>query len=196
MLARYRVKGVLFVDYVRMLRALKGVDWSEFLPLEDLSYLRTRIELDAWYPMDTFERMGNQILRLVARNDLASVRMWGRSQAAPLQEAEPGLVSPGDPMETINRFRVLRSTYFDFEALDVLMLHGDEALIAIRYHMGMPAEEAASWQTLGFFERLLELSGAVDVKALFTERSWYGDRRTVLALEWRIPSKNGQGPAR
>ena len=196
MLARYRVKGVLFLDYVRMLRALKSVNWSEFLPIEDLPYLKTRIERDAWYPMDAFERMGNQILRLVARNDLASVRMWGRSQVAPLQEAEPGLVSPGDPMESINRFRVLRSTYFDFEALDVLMLHGDEALIAIRYHMGMPAEEAASWQTLGFFERLLELSGAVDVKALFTERSWYGDSRTVLALEWRMSPTAGQGPVR
>ena len=188
MLTRYRVKGVLFVDYVRMLRALKGVDWSEFLPHEDLAYLKSRIEPDAWYPMDAFERMGNQILRLVARNDLASVRMWGRAQVTPLQQAEPGLISPGDPMESINRFRVLRSTYFDFEALDVLMLHADEALVAIRYHMGMPAEEAASWQTLGFFERLLELSGAVDVKALFTERSWYGDPRTVLALEWRMPS--------
>ena len=194
MITRYRVKGVLFVDYVRMLRALKGVDWSEFLALEDLTYLRTRIEPDAWYPMDAFERMGNQILRLVARNDLASVRMWGRSQAAPLQAAEPGLVSKGDPVETINRFRVLRSTYFDFEALDVLMLHGDEALIAIRYHMGMPAEEAASWQTLGFFERLLELSGAVEVKALFTGRSWYGDPRTVLALEWRMPPGDVQAP--
>ncbi|HTE53776.1 MAG TPA: hypothetical protein VK698_23135 [Kofleriaceae bacterium] len=195
-LAPYRVKGVLFLDYVRMLRALKGVDWSELLPAEDLPYLQTRIEPDAWYPMGAFERMGNQILRLVARNDLALVRMWGRAQVEPLKDAEPDLVSPGDPMETINRFRVLRSTYFDFEALEVLMLHEDEALIAIRYHMGMPAEEAASWQTLGFFEQLLELSGASNVKALFTERSWYGDPRTVLALAWRMPSGDGQGAAR
>ena len=37
--ARYRVKGILFVDYVRMLRAHKGVDWSARLPAEDVPYL-------------------------------------------------------------------------------------------------------------------------------------------------------------
>jgi hypothetical protein len=188
-LARYRVKGLLFVDYVRMLRALKNVDWKEFLPPEDLPYLEMRIDPAGWYPMDTFERMGNQILRLVARNDLASVRMWGRLQVVQVREAQPNLLAAGDPMESISRFRVLRSTYFDFDALEVLMLHGDEALIAIRYHMGMPAEEAAAWQTLGFFERLLELSGAIEVKAQFTERSWDRDPRTVLSLEWLMPKR-------
>ncbi|HWM84944.1 MAG TPA: hypothetical protein VNO33_03875 [Kofleriaceae bacterium] len=187
MAARYRVKGLLFVDYVRMLRAHKDVDWAEILPAEDLPYLDRRIHPDSWYPMDTFERMGNQILRLVARNDMAMVRGFGQLQVEQLWAAEPTLVAQGDPMESVNRMRVLRSTYFDFDALEVLMLHADEALIVVRYHMGMPAEEAASWQTLGFFERLLELSGAASVEAKFAERSWAGDPRTLLALEWKMP---------
>lgn len=187
MLEGRRVKGVLFVDYVRMLRSHKGVDWRERLPAEDLPYLQRRIDPAAWYPMATFERMGNQILRFVARGDLVAVRMWGRLSVDPLRAAQPALVAFGDPMETVNRFRVLRSTYFDFDALDVRMLHEDEALLAISYHMGMPAEEAASWQTLGFFERIVELSGAVDVQARFVERSWAGDARTLLAVNWRMP---------
>jgi hypothetical protein len=150
--SRHRVKGILFVDYVRMLRAHKGVDWAERLPAEDLPYLHRSIHPGSWYPMDTFERMGNQILQLVARGDLTS-------------------------------------TYFDFDALDVMMLHDEEALIAISYHMGMPAEEAASWQTLGFFERLLEVSGAVEVYPRFSARSWAGDPRTLLALGWRMPRR-------
>jgi hypothetical protein len=182
-----RVKGVLFVDYVRMLRAYKGVDWKERLPPEDLPYLQRRIDPAAWYPMATFERLGNQILRFVARGDLVAVRMWGRLSVDQLRADQPALVADGDPMETVNRFRVLRSTYFDFDALDVRMLHHEEALLAIRYHMGMPAEEAASWQTLGFFERLVELSGATTVHARFLERSWAGDSRTLLAVDWRMP---------
>lgn len=187
MSARYRVKGYLFVDYVRMLRAHKVVDWSQRLLPDDLPYLTRRIHPESWYPMDTFERMGNQILELVAMNDLAAVRVWGQQQVDQLRDTTPTLVAPGDPMESINRFQVLRSVYFDFDAIDVQMLHDGAAFIAIHYHMGMPAEEAASWQTLGFFERLLELSGAHEVRAWFHARSWAGDETTVLALEWKMP---------
>jgi hypothetical protein len=182
-----QVKGVLFVDYVRMLRGHKNVDWSTYLPPEDLGYLIERIDPAGWYPMETFERMGNQILRLVARGEMMAVRSWGRLSVDQLRVATPMLVEPGDPVETVNRFRVLRSTYFDFDALDVLMLHDDEAQIEIHYYMGSVAEEAASWQTMGFFERLLEVAGATDVHAQFRSRSWDGDRRTVLVLDWRMP---------
>ena len=95
------------------------------------------------------------------------------------------MVEPGDPLETLNRFRVLRATFFDFDALDVLMLHDGEAQIEVRYHIGAMAEEAAAVQTQGFFERLLEHAGARDVAGRFLERSWAGEPRTVIALHWQ-----------
>ncbi len=179
------MKGVLFVDYVRMLRGFKSFDWSTRLPAEDLAYLQARIDPDGWYPMATFERMGNEILRVVAKGDTTAVQMWGRLSVDMLRAAQPMLVERGDPIETLNRFRVLRATYFDFEAIEVLMLHDEQAQIEIRYHMSMPAEAAAAMQTMGFFQRLLEIAGAIDVQAAFRSRSWAGDPRTVLALQWR-----------
>jgi len=56
------VKGVLFADYVRMIRHHKGVDWDRCLSPEDLQYVQTRVEPDQWYPMTTFERLGDAIL--------------------------------------------------------------------------------------------------------------------------------------
>ena len=182
-----QVKGVLFADYVRMLRVQKQVDWAQHLPPEDLPYLETKVILDQWYPMASFERLGNQILRTLAHGDLEAVRQWGRLSTDQLQAMHPMLVAPGDPMETLNRFRVLRATFFDFDALTIPMLHDDEAQVVIDYGMGMPAEEAASFQTMGFFERQLELAGAVDVRGGFAERSWAGDPRTLLELRWRMP---------
>jgi hypothetical protein len=181
------VRGVLFLDYVRMLRSQKDVDWSRHLPAEDLPYLSTKIDPDGWYPMATFERMGNEILRSVARSELFSVRLWGRYSAAQLRAAHPTLLEPNNPIETLSRFRVLRATFFDFTALEVPMLHDDEAHIVVGYHMGMPAEEAAAYQTMGFFEGLLELAGARDVGAEFVERSWAGDPRTLVELHWAMP---------
>ncbi len=183
------VRGVLFLDYVRMLRSQKTVDWSQHLAAEDLPFLQAKIDPDAWYPMPTFERMGNQILRTVANGEMFPVRLWGRFSAAQLRQAHPMLLDPNDPVETLNRFHVYRQTFFDFEALHVTMLLEDEAHIVIRYYMGMPAEEAACNQTMGFFEGLLELAGGKDVDATFKERSWANALRTLLVLRWRPPSR-------
>ncbi len=182
-----QVRGVLFVDYVRMLRSQKAVDWSQHLAAEDLPYLQMHIEPGQWYPMATFERMGNAILAKVTRGELFPVQLWGRYSAAQLRAANPMLLAPSDPPETLSRFRVLRQTFFDFDALEVPLLHDDEAHIIIRYHMGMPAEEAAAYQTMGFFEGLLELAGAKDVRAAFQDRSWDGDPRTLLVIRWTPP---------
>ena len=180
-----RVKGVLFADYVRMIRGHKDVDWSKHLAPEDMTYLTLRIEPDAWYPMATFERFGNAILSEVAAGQLEAVRMWGRFSVDQLRSTAPMLVCEGEPVETLMRFRVLRSTYFDFDALHVATLFDGHAEIEIRYHMGKMAEEAASYQTMGFFERLLEVAGATEVYSRFLQRSWAGDPRTLLELSWR-----------
>jgi hypothetical protein len=177
----------LFLDYVRMLKAHKGVDWDAVLAPEDLPYLKQQIDATAWYPMATFERMGNAILKFVADNKILPVQLWGRFSAAQLRAAHPMLLAPSDPVESLTRFRVMRETFFDFDALQVLMLHDGEAQIVIHYFMGMPAEEAASYQTMGFFEGLLDLAGAKDIQATFKEKSWNGAKRTLLDLKWTSP---------
>ena len=53
-----------------MLRRRSDVDWSRWLEAVDLGYLVQRIDPDAWYPMETFERMGLAILTAIAQGDL------------------------------------------------------------------------------------------------------------------------------
>jgi hypothetical protein len=177
---------VLFLDYVRMVRARKDLDWSTQLSADELRFVNAKIDLDAWYPMPVFERLGNAILALVAADQMELVRLWGYHSVDGLCAKEPDLLAAGDPVESLMRFRVLRSTFFDFEALQVPMLVPDEAQVVIAYGMGNPAEEAASWQTMGFFQRLLELAGGTEVRADFIEKSWAGDARTLLVLAWTI----------
>ncbi|MGE0545452.1 MAG: hypothetical protein AB7O24_09925 [Kofleriaceae bacterium] len=181
------VRGVLFVDYVRMLRSQKSPRMAEFLNDSDVPYLRMSINSAAWYPMETFERMGNAILAIVANGQMFPVQLWGRYSVSQMLKTYPQLIAPNQPVESLNRFRVLRQTFFNFDALDVVLLHEGEAHISIHYHMGMPAEEAASHQTMGWFEGLLELAGARDVRAELRERSWAGDPRTLMVVMWTEP---------
>ena len=114
--------------------------------------------------------------------------MWGGISVDQLSAASPNLVAKGDPVETMMRFRVQRATYFDFEALEIPTLVEDHAHVVVHYCMGGVAEEAASYQTMGFFERLLEMAGTTHIHARFLERSWKEDARTVLELTWKTES--------
>jgi len=180
-----QVKGALFVDYVRMLRGRKDVDWSERLTAADMVYLSGRIDPNAWYPMESFERMGLAILGTIAGGDLALVKGWGRAQIDWLCQIHPQLLAPGDPCESLMRFEVLRKSFFDYPAIEIREITNAEAVIEVAYHMGAAAEEAACHQTLGFFERLLEMAGSHDVNAHFTDESWEGDLLTTIALSWK-----------
>jgi hypothetical protein len=170
-----------------MIRGQKSIDWKRHLQDEDLGYLIARVEPSAWYPMATFERMGNAILTEIADGDVESARMWGRVSVDQLRIATPSLVAENDPLDTLMRFKVLRSTFFDFEALEIRTAAVDHASILIHYHMGPMAEEAASFQTMGFFERLLVVAKAESIEARFTRRSWAGDNQTILDLHWQPP---------
>lgn len=181
---RRQVRGALFADYVRMIRVQKDVDWRKHLRDEDLGHLVRRVDPDAWYPMESFERMGNGILAEIAGGDVQAARNWGRFSVDQLHAQTPSLVAPGDPLETLMRFRVLRTTFFDFDALGVPSVSSSHATIHVNYHMGAIAEEAAAFQTMGFFERLLQVAGATSVEARFTKKRWAGDDATVIELTW------------
>jgi len=178
------VKGALFVDYVRMLRARGDVDWSGMLEPVDLSYLVQRIDPNAWYPMETFERMGLAILAEIAHGDLEMVRAFGRASVDWLCNTYATLVAPDDPRDTLMRFQVLRRSFFDYAALEIGSLCDGEASVLVTYGMGPRAEEAACWQTLGFLERLLEIAGGAQVDASFASRAWTGDVVTTIELRW------------
>jgi hypothetical protein len=176
--------GTLFVDYVRMLRSRKDLDWRPYFRAEDQPYLTRRIEATAWYPMATFERMGLAILAIIAQGELDTVRAFGSASVDWLVEKHPDLLARGDPRESLMRFQVLRQSFFDFPALEIVGVSDGDAQLRIAYGMGPRAEEAASAQTMGFFTRLLELAGAGGVEAKFVKRRWADDPETLLELTW------------
>jgi hypothetical protein len=167
-----------------MLRSRKGVDWSRHLLPEDLGYLSERIQPGTWYPMATFERMGVAILAEIAGGDLGLVRTFGQTSIDGLIAQHPSLVALENPFESLIRFQVLRRSFFDYRALELIDLLEARALALVCYGMGAVAEEAATHQTMGFFDRLLELSGARDVEVTCPAKSWAGDARTLIDMRW------------
>lgn len=180
-----RVRGILFVDYVRMIRGHKAIDWSKYLQDEDSALLVQPIDPEAWYPMETFERFGIGIVREVAGGQLVAVRMWGRFQVEFVRQAHPNLVAENDPRSTFMRFQSLQRSFFDYDAVVIDEVLDETATVSVSYRMSPEAEEAACNQTLGFCERMVELAGGTDVVARFTAQGWAGAPRSLISLRWR-----------
>jgi len=185
------VRGHFFVEYVRMIRRRKEIDWERVFPAEDLPYLKQPIQPNEWYPMETFERFGVAILTEFEGATLGAVRSWGKLSASQYSAEHPTLVAVNDPVESLMRLKVMRSTLFNFSAFDIPMLVDRQARVAVTYHMGPVAEEAACHQTMGFCEEILSLSGATEIRAFFEERAWKGDPTTLFSLEWMGPATSG-----
>ena len=190
------VKGLLFADYVRMLRAHRGRTWHEFLEPEDVTYLHQEIDVDAWYPWRRSSASGSPSSRPSRKGTRAS----SATGAAPRSPASWGPTStsssPGDPRESLMRFFVLRRSLFDFEALSMLQLCDSSASIGVEYGMQPLAERAAAVQTMGFFEGLIALADGGDVHGEFLESSWRGDRQTIIGFTWQPAAglQPGAGP--
>lgn len=173
------------MEYVRMIRAHKHVRWDVHLEPEDLPFLAQQIYMSKWYPMASYERMGLAILSEVARGDLWLVQTWGRATVDVLYRLQPELFVKGDPRETFMRFHVLRETLFDFPAARTTVIRDGCAQIELSYSMSTKAEEAACHQSLGFCERLLEVSGAevADVELRFGR--WVGEP-SLIEARWSL----------
>ena len=183
------VRGSFFVEYVRMIRRRKDVDWLHTLRVDDLALVQQRIDPDAWYPMSSFERLGLAILANFEGAGLDAVRLWGTFSAHQFAREHPGLVAADDPVETLMRLKVQRATLFDFPAFDIPTLTDGHAVVTMSYAMGPVAEEAACHQTLGFCEGALAAAGARNIQGALGERSWLGAALTTLVLDWQPPRR-------
>lgn len=217
------VRGALFLDYVRIVKSARAMH-SARLAASDRELVAERVVAERWYPMAAFERLGLVILdsflgtvfteessrsesaesaairaRAILTVSGEPIRMFGRQQIPRIAAQFPELVVARSPRETLMRFRVLLSSFFDFPALDVLSLNDTSADITIDYGMCPAAERAASWQTLGFFEALLAMAGAPHHHCELVQRSWeVPGRATKLRLAWvdaRRPRPRETGPA-
>jgi hypothetical protein len=178
------VRGSLFVDYVRLIRSRKDIDWSRYLEAKDFAFLQGRVDDAAWYPIATYERFGVGILSAVAGNSLATVRMWGQFQVDAMLRQRPDILEAGDPRESLMRVVVHRKGFFDYDVLTVKEILDDHARFELNYAMSGVAELAACSQTLGALEELARRAGGRNVKAAFSQRTWEGDPCTILEITW------------
>lgn len=141
---------------------------------------------DGWYPVETFERMALAWLHLIAAGRPETSCQLGSKTVDMLLQRNPELLAADDVRETVMRCLVMRQSLFDFDAVTVRGVSDTDVQLELKHGLSPLAEHAASFQTVGFVTRLLELCGATDIETAFPARSWDGDAHTTLEITWQL----------
>jgi len=186
------VKGSLLLDVVRLIRANKDRDWKKYLNDRDLEIIQSQILPSSWYPLDTYERAELAIYQEIGKGKIENALVWGRFAMDDLvKRVYQNLIEEQDPLLALERFALFRKTLFrssdpDFQPIEFKQLGPNNARITIKLNHPLELFEVYAHQSMGSFERLVELAGGKDGKVAMVEHDWKGSRPyAVLEISWK-----------
>jgi len=180
-----QVKGSLFAEYVRMIKKNRHLPWSRYLTSSEMELLDQIVLPSQWYPYEIYQHYGAAIFLEMAGGDPQVACSWGKESMDRLATLYKGnLIEEGDPLKSLRRFKTLSQSFFSFDSFEMIVHDENHVDIAVDPAFGGEAIEGYSWQMLGSFQRLVELSGSDRVKAEISAKAWKGDRKTIIELRW------------
>ncbi len=180
-----QVKGSLFVEYVRMIKKNKQIDWNKHLASSEMRFLNQVILPSEWYPFEIYQHYGAAIFQEIADGEPPVACSWGKATMDRLAELYKGnLIEKGQPLGSLMKFKELNQRLFNFDSFEIIVHDEKHVDIGVDPAFGTGAVEGYSYQMLGSFRRLIELSGVDKVEAEFSAKTWEGDHKTVIELRW------------
>ncbi len=179
-----QVKGSMMMFVVKGVRAAGVEHFDHLLTDADRQFLKQRILPINWYPFETYKRLFDSLVTVVARGNTQTVRQWGRDYGSTILEGVyRSVISPGNPLRSLKNYEQRFSSFYDFGALKVTDTGSDSAKLEIRSFD--PTWESIYEMIFGWLERTVELAGGHDPRISFISRSWTGDSSTVYSIAWK-----------
>ena len=115
-----KVKGSMMMFVVKGVRAAGVEHFDALLNDEDRGFLTQRILPINWYPFDSYKRLFDALVTVVARGNPQTIRQWGRDYGSTiLQGVYQSTISPGDPLRSLKNYEQRFSSFYDFGKLEV-----------------------------------------------------------------------------
>ena len=178
------VKGILLVDYIKMIRANPDLPWSEHLSAEDLEQANQLILPGSWYPIEFFQRIGMAVFKVVAKGNYQLIHAYGRSLAEKMNAENPGMVSKGRPRDTLRKYRAIQDRLYSFKPVETEDLGPGHLVVKTFSKPDGPEAQVIMEIVAGTIERLIELAGGSNVKTKLLEAVWEGEDQNALEVKW------------
>lgn len=178
------VKGSMLMFVVRGIRGGGIENFEGLLTDEDRKLAAQKILPISWYPFESYKRLLDALVALVARGDMNVVRQWGRDYGSTILDSiYRSIIVAGSPYRSLKSYEQRFASFYDFGVVEVTDSGPGTAEVVLRDFD--PEWEAIYQLIYGWFERTAELAGARNPRVVFTSRSWTGDPYTGYRISWQ-----------
>ncbi|MFC1884094.1 DUF2378 family protein [Thermodesulfobacteriota bacterium] len=178
-----KVKGSIFIPWVKGVRGDKSGECDKYLTDEDREIISGHVLASSWYPFETYLNCVNAVANVVAKDDMEKIRAWGRDFVDMAYKGiYKNLFSEKDPRRAMKSRQLMFKTLYDFVTAELEEISENEYVVTFR-GTG-PEFKAVYYSWVGVMERGLELSGAEGLKAEFIEKDWNGSPKTRVRFTW------------
>ncbi len=177
-----QVKGAMMLLLVKVIKANKGV-YADLLSDQAKEILNKRVLPSVWYPHEAYKSMLTAVASVEARDDTKTFISWGHDEGhktfTEIYKTFVGRAEPKNALEKFNRFRKLM-----FNSGDLKIENLTDTTADVRY-IGIDRDfKVYQYILVGWIEKFLELCMGVKVTSEFIEKSWEGDKETMVRLSW------------
>jgi len=100
-----RVKGSMMMFVVKGVRPAGVEHFDLLINDDDRAFLNQRILPINWYPFDSYKRLFDSLVAVVARGNSQTIRQWGRDYGSTiLQGVYQSTIAPGDPFRSLMNY--------------------------------------------------------------------------------------------
>ena len=179
-----KIKGSLLVDFVRMIRTFKDLDWNKYLKPEDWQVINSIVLPSKWYPLELYKRCSWAGFMLLAKGNLEVARANGQMSAKRMFESTyKSVVAAKDPLKALNQFVMTWSSLSNFSMIRFEKITDKQAKIH-RMDYDQQGEEAFCQQMAGMFETAVEMTGGKNCKVILSSKKWQGAPDTTFDINW------------
>jgi uncharacterized protein (TIGR02265 family) len=180
-----KVKGTMLLDFVKMVKVHKNLDWNKHLKPEDWEIINSIILPSKWYPLDFFRRCSTAAFDLLAGGNLDLARANGQMMAKHLFETTyKSILQTKDPMRALSHFVTNYATLFNFSMLKLEKVDARHAKVMHDYDAREKGTAPYCHQMQGMFETMIQMTGGTNGKVVLAAKQWEGAPATIFDISW------------
>lgn len=178
-----KVKGSMFITFVKAIKADKSGACEALLTDEDKEIVSKLILQASWYPFETYKNCFKAVCKVNGKNNPRVLREWGRIAGEHTMTTIYKTVLQQDDAESaINTYKHIVKSQYDSGSIEVVSSTDNEIVWKVLDF----DPDFEQWYHLcsGWIERTIELVIKKDVRSTILERSWEGAPATVFKMSW------------
>jgi len=178
-----KIKGSIFTPWVKTIRKDKSGAFDKYLNDEDRKLISGKILTSSWYPLETYMKVVNAVIKEFAKDDMELVWRWGRDFVdQSYRDIYKNLFSETDPKKVMKSHQLMYKTLYDFVDVEAEEVSDNEYILT--YKGVDPSFKSFFYSALGTFEKSLEEAGAKGLKVEFIDKNWEGAPATRVRFSW------------